>query len=129
MTDPGTCTHPGAHVHGLIGAGEPAPLPEETILNLAPAEWGRLDETLREGERMSAAIGACGDCGSLVVAVTTWNPADGRGQNVRTYQTPWVAMYAVGGEYDKPVPADPADRPALRPILVSLDGTDLTPRG
>lgn len=112
MTDPRTCTHPGAHVYGLIGGGEPALPPEESLLNLAPVEWGRLDDTLRPGERLSAAIGACGDCGSLVVAVTTWNPADGRGENVRTYQTPWVAMYAVGGEYLAPVPADPGDRPA-----------------
>lgn len=111
MTETGTCTHPGAHVHGLIGNREPSPAPDETALTLAPAEWNRLDETLREGERMSAAIGACGDCGSLVISVTTWNPADGRGENVRTYQTPWVAMYAVGGAHGEPVPADPAGRP------------------
>lgn len=114
MTEPSTCTHPGAHVHGLIGAGEPALPPEESLLKLAPLEWGRLDDTLREGERLSAAIGACGDCRSLVVSVSTWNTADGHGENVQTYQTPWVAMYAIGGEYLVPVPADPEERTQRR---------------
>ena len=124
MSDSSTCTHPGAHVHGLIGAGEPALPPEESLLQLAPVEWGRLDDTLRPGERLSAALGACGDCGCLVVSVSTWNPADGRGENMRIYQTPWVAMYAVGGEYGVPVPADPAARPALRPLVVGPDDQD-----
>lgn len=67
---------------------------------------------------MSAAIGACAECGSLVVSLSTWNPADGRGENTRTYNTPWVAMYAVGGDSRAAVPADPDDRPALRPLVV-----------
>lgn len=114
MSDPTICQHPAAHVHGLIGAGERPTPPGESLLELAPAEWGRLDDTLRDGERMSAAIGTCGHCGSLVAAVNTWNPADGRGEDVRTYQTPWVALYAVGGEYGAPVPADLLNRPADR---------------
>ena len=105
MTDPSSCTHPGAHVHGLVGEG-PRPIPPgQARLELVPVEWGRVDDSLRAGERMSAALGACAECGSLVVSVSTWNPADGRGENVRTRQTPWVAMYAVGGEYLAPVPA------------------------
>lgn len=127
MSDPSTCAHPGAHVHGLLGQG-PRPIPpEQARVELAPAEWGRLDDaddTLRAGERMTAAIGACADCGSLVVSVSTWNPADGRGVHARTYDTPWVAMYAVGGEYGVPVAADPAARPALRPLVVGADGQD-----
>lgn len=127
MTEPRTCTHPGAHVHGLVGSG-PRPVPEEdTRLPLEPVEWGHLDEPLRPGERMSAAIGSCGHCGALVVSVSTWHPADGRGEHTVQYRTPWTAMY--GRNPDEPVPADPANRPALRPTLVGLDGTDLTPRG
>lgn len=125
MTDPNACTHPGAHVHGLIGEG-PRPIPPEESLvgGLTRAEWRRLDDTLRGGERMSAALGACADCGSLVVSVSTWNPADGQDENARTYQTPWVAMYAVGGEYGAPVPADPTQRPELRPLVVGTDAED-----
>lgn len=35
-----TCTHPGAHVHGLIGSGPAAVASEETRLALKPVEWG-----------------------------------------------------------------------------------------
>lgn len=127
MTDPSTCTHPDAHVHGLIGEGS-RPIPaEQSRLDLAPLEWGRLDGPLREGERMSAAIGACADCGTLVVSVSTWNPADGRGENTRTYQTPWVAMYAVGGEYLAPVPAEAADRPTDTPAIRGRAGSTRPP--
>ncbi len=121
-----TCTHPGAHVHGLIGSGPVAVAPEETLLALEPAEWGHLDEPLRRGERMSAAIGACSSCGALVVSVSTWHPTDGHGEHAVQYQTPWTAMY--GPNPAEPVPANPAARPPLPATLVGLGGQDLTPR-
>lgn len=124
MTDPSTCTHSSAHVHGLLGAG-PRPIPpEQARLDLAPVEWGRLEAPLRAGEQISAALGACAECGALVVSVSTWNPADGRGEHARTYQTPWVAMYAIGGDYRVPVPADPDARPPLRPLVAGTTPQD-----
>ncbi|OLM08352.1 hypothetical protein [Pseudonocardia sp. Ae505_Ps2] len=122
-----TCTHPGAHVHGLIGSGPVAVSPEKTQLALAPAEWGHLSGPLRPGERMSAAIGACSSCGALVVSVGTWHPTDGCGEHAVEYRTPWTAMY--GPNPAEAVPADPAARPPLRATLVGLGSQDLTPRG
>ncbi|MGM0724146.1 MAG: hypothetical protein ACQEXM_27360 [Actinomycetota bacterium] len=122
-----TCTHPGAHVHGLIGSGPVPVAPEETRLALDPAEWGHLSGPLRPGERMSAAIGACSSCGALVVSVSTWHPTDGRGEHAVQYRTPWTAMY--GRTPDEPVPADPTARPGLPVTLVGPGGVDLTPRG
>lgn len=121
-----TCTHPGAHVHGLIGSGPAAVASEETRLALEPVEWGHLSGPLRPGERMSAAIGACSSCGALVVSVSTWHPTDGRGEHTVQYRTPWTAMY--GPNPAEAVPADPAARPLLPVTLVGLAGQDLMPR-
>ncbi len=126
MTSPADCTHPGAHVHGLVGAGPVQPSAEDAHLDPELIEWGNLDASLRPGERMSAAIGSCSRCRALVVSVSTWNPADGRGEHVVQYRTPWTPMY--GRNPDEPVLADPAARPPLPATLVGLDGTDLTPR-
>lgn len=119
-----TCTHPGAHVHGLIGSGPVAVASEETRLALEPAEWGHLSGPLRPGEHMSAAIGACSSCGALVVSVATWHPTDGRGEHTVQHRTPWTAMY--GPNPAEAVPADPAARPLLPVTLVGLAGQDLT---
>ncbi|OLM28794.1 hypothetical protein Ae717Ps2_6113 [Pseudonocardia sp. Ae717_Ps2] len=127
MTAADPCTHPGAHVHGLVGSGPVDPPPEDTRLTLSAVEWGHLDEPLRPGERMSAAIGSCNSCGVLVVSVSTWHPSDGRGEHAVQYRTPWTAMY--GRNPAELVPADPAGRPPLPATLVGLTGQDLTPRG
>lgn len=129
MTDPATCQHPAAHVHGLIGSGPVEVPPEESRLDLTPVEWARLDDTpLRAGERLSAGVGACASCGALVASLSTWHPADGHGVHAVQYRTPWVALYGTR-DPDEPVAADPAARPPLPASVVGPDGQDLTPRG
>lgn len=127
MTDPRTCDHPAAHVHGVIGSGPVDLPPEDTRVDLSPTEWTHLDGPLRPGERMSAAIGGCATCGALVVSVSTWHPTDGHRQHAVQYRTPWTAMY--GRTPDELAPADPDARPPLPATLVGPGGVDLTPRG
>lgn len=126
MTDARTCDHPAAHVHGLVGAGPVEVPPEDSRLNLTPVEWGHLTSPLRQGERMSAAIGECASCASLVVSVSTWHRSDGHGEHAVQYQTRWVPLFSARDQ-DVPAAADPAVRGPLPATLV--DATTGADRG
>lgn len=104
------------------------PPDQDSRIDLDPLEWAHLAGPLRPGERLTATIGSCAACATLVVRVAAWHPTDGHGENAVQYQTRWTPLFAPHDQ-DNPAPADPAARAPLPATTVGLDGQDLTPRG
>lgn len=91
--DPGVCTHPGAYVYAHIGrTPRDRSAPTAATWRPSPAD----DGGRRPGEELNAALGECAACGSLVVAVETWHPADVHGEHVASYRTRWTGLYPSG---------------------------------
>lgn len=125
MSDPASCPHLAAHVHGMAGSGPRELPPEESTLALTPLEWGRLAGPLRPGERLETAIGECAACAALVVTVSTWHPDDGRGENAVQYRTRWTPLFSAHDQ-DTPAPADPVARAPLPATTVTLGSEEQT---
>lgn len=127
--DPQACTHPAAYVYAHAGR---LPREDDESSENAPrvVEWMSSpdnDGGRRPGEQLSAALGECSACGSLVAQLSTWHPDDAHAGAARTYGSRWVGLYETGKE-DEPVDAHSSAEPA-RLYTVDAAPTDLTDDG